>query len=293
MAQLPPLPALRALEAAVRHRSYSGAARELNLTHGAISHQLRRLEADLGGPLFRRSGNAMLPTPMAERLARAVAQAFADLDEALSAVTHAAAKAPLVLSLEAQFASRWMASRLTRLTRTGFNLQITVDNTLADFVTDGVDAGVRHGSGVWPGLETQLLLPERVFPVCSPEFAKRYPMRAPEDLASAPLLRHLARPWSLWFGAHNLPTPPTTGLTFDDSALLIDAAVQGLGVALARSGLAERDLREGRLVRALPGELEAELGYYFVWRADSRKLGRINALREWLVAEAAASGGDF
>ena len=106
---------------------------------------------------------------------------------------------------------------------------------------------------------------------------------------TAPLLRQTHRPWSIWFSSQGLEAPESrAGLIFDDSALLLDAAAQGLGAALARSGLVENDLREGRLVRPFDGEAPTEAGYHFVWRPDSRKLKRILRLRDWLIAEASA-----
>ena len=159
---------------------------------------------------------------------------------------------------------------------------------MANFVTDGVDAAVRYGLGDWPGVSSIELFRETIFPVCSPAFARKYGLRRPEDLLHAPLLRQNERPWSLWFAVHGLPAPTAReGLIFDDSALLLEAAAQGLGAALARSGLVESDLRSGRLVRPFDGASPAEFGYHFVWRDDSRKLKRILRLRDWLVAESA------
>jgi LysR family glycine cleavage system transcriptional activator len=127
---------------------------------------------------------------------------------------------------------------------------------------------------------------ERLFPVCSPALLKRHPIHKPEDLLNAPLLRHTALPWSAWFRAMGLDTPnlpPSLG--FDDTSMMLDAAAQGLGVALARSGLSERDIRDGRLVRPLAGEVDVDTGHHFVWRADNPKQARILALRDWFLKE--------
>ena len=287
--RLPPFFALRAMEAAARHRSYSRAAQELAVTHGAVSQQIRRLEAELGARLFERRGNAMIPTPAAERLAGRIGQGLDVLQNAVAEFAQAAERDPLVVSLDQQFASRWLPSRLGRLLAdpTGANLQILVEDRLADFVTDGVDVAVRYGAGHWNGVEVQPLFPETLFPVCSPEVAQAHPMRRPEDVLTAPLIHHGHRPWRLWFDAFGLPTPPQRGLTFDDSVMLLEAAAQGLGVALGRSGLMEPYFQSGRLVRPLEGDVASGLGFFVVWRADSRKLARIAALRDWLVAEAA------
>jgi len=272
--RLPPFFALRALEAAARHRSYSRAAAELAVTHGAVSQQIRRLEAELGARLFERRGNSMIPTPEAARLAAGVARGLGVLQNAVGEFAAAAERDPLVVSLDPQFANRWLPSRLQRLLAdpAGANLELRVEERFADFVTDGADMGVRYGAGRWPGLDNRRLFGETLFPVCTSGFVAEHPMRRPEDLLAAPLLHHAYRPWSL----------------FEDSVMLLEAAAQGLGVALARSGLIEGDLAAGRLVRPIDGGVASELGFFAVWRADSRKLPRIEALASWLQAEAAA-----
>ncbi len=289
MRRLPPFFALRALAAAARHRSYSRAADELSVTHGAVSQQIRRLEEELGAQLFARRGNAMVPTPAAQHLASEVGRGLDVLQNAVAQFNAAAERDPLVVSLDPQFANRWLPPRLPRLLSdpAGANLEVRVEERRADFTTDGVDAAVRYGAGRWENVEAQRLFAETLFPVCSPKFAQQHPMREPPDLLAAPLLHHNHRPWSLWFSDFGLESPPRRGLLFEDSVMLLEAAAQGLGVALARSGLIEADLASGRLVRPLENAVASDFGFYVVWRADSRKLRRIHALRDWLVAEAA------
>lgn len=289
--RLPPFFALRALEAAARHRSYSRAAAELAVTHGAVSQQIRRLEAELGARLFERRGNSMIPTPEAARLAAGVARGLGVLQNAVGEFAAAAERDPLVVSVDPQFANRWLPSRLQRLLAdpAGANLELHVEERFADFVTDGADMGIRYGAGRWPGLDNRRLFGETLFPVCSPRIVGDFPLRQPEDLLAAPLLHHAYRPWSLWFAAFGLEAPPQSGLLFEDSVMLLEAAAQGLGVALARSGLIEGDLAAGRLVRPIDGGVASELGFFAVWRPDNRKLPRIEALASWLEAEAAAS----
>jgi LysR family glycine cleavage system transcriptional activator len=288
MVRLPPFFALRALEAAARHRSYSGAAKELSVTHGAISQQIRRLEAELDARLFERRGNTMVPTPDAQRLAGEVSRGLDVLRNAVADFAAAAERDPLAVSLDPQFASRWLPQRLPRMLAdlADTKLELRVEERLADFTTDGIDVAVRYGAGRWPGVETAHLFSETLLPVCSPEFLARSRLSEPVDLLTAPLLHHGHRPWTLWFRAFNLEPPPQHGMLFDDSVMLLEAAAQGLGVALARSALIEQDLRTGRLVRPFEAGIASELGFWIVWRADSRKLHRINVLREWLLAEA-------
>lgn len=292
MSRLPPFFALRALEAAARHRSYSRAAQELAVTHGAVSQQIRRLEAELGARLFERRGNAMIPTPDAERLAVQVARGIGILHNAVDDFHAAAVQDPLVVSLESQFANRWLPQRLQRMLAdpAGSNLEIRVEERRADFTTDGVDMAVRYGAGHWEGVEATHLFSESLIPVCSPEFLARHRLQAPQDLLNVPLVHHGHRPWSLWFNTFGLEAPRQQGMLFEDSAMLLEAAAQGIGAALARSGLIEQDLRTGRLVRPFEAGVASELGFWIVWRGDSRKLRRIAALRDWLLSEAATSG---
>jgi len=292
MARLPPFMALRALEAAARHRSYSRAAEELHVTHGAVSHQIRRLEEELGTALFHRRGNAMEPSPAAAKLAASITEALELLGRAVDEATTAQA-GPLVISAEPGFARRWIAPRLARLREeTGErDVDLRLDDIPANFVSDGVDAAVRHGPGSWPNLEAATLFRERLFPVCSPDFLAKHPLRKLDDLRHVALLRHTVWSWPMWFRSLDLVPPPDRGMMFDDSAFMLEAAAQGVGVALARSSLVGGDLKAGRLVRPFPDEIEGSWGYFFVWRPDSRKLARILALRDWLLTEVASDAG--
>jgi LysR family glycine cleavage system transcriptional activator len=281
--------ALRALEAAARHRSYSRAAEELHVTHGAVSHQIRKLEEELGTALFHRRGNSMEPSPAAAKLAAGIAEALELLGRTVEEAT-AGQTGPMVISAEPGFARRWMGPRLVRLREeTGErDLDLRLDDATANFVSDGVDAAVRHGPGSWPNLEAATLFKERLFPVCSPDFLAKHPLQKLDDLRHVPLLRHTVWSWPLWFRSLGLPPPPDRGMMFDDSAFMLEASAQGAGMALARSSLVGSDLKAGRLVRPFPDEIEGSWGYYFVWRADSRKLARILALRDWLLTEVAS-----
>jgi LysR family transcriptional regulator, glycine cleavage system transcriptional activator len=289
MAHLPPLMAFRALEAAVRHRSYSRAAQELNVTHGAISQQIRRLEEQLGTPLFQRRGNGMEPLPTATRISSSTAAALALLQRAIDEAGPDQGLGPLIISVEQGFARRWLLLRLSRLCETigEQDLDLRLENRLVDFVGEGIDAAIRYGDGNWPGLEVASLSPVRFFPVCSPGFARIHSLTELTDLYKLPLLRHTHPLWSwpYWFHSLGFPPPSNQGLMFDDSSLMLDAAAEGHGVALARDILVENDLKSGRLVRPLSAEVESPGGYFFVWRADGPRLPRTLALRDWLLVE--------
>jgi len=296
MAHLPPLMAFRALEAAVRHRSYSRAAQELNVTHGAISQQIRRLEEQLGIPLFQRRGNGMEPLPTASRISSSTAAALALLQRAIDEAGPGKGFGSLIISVEQGFARRWLLPRLSRLCETigEQDLDLRLENRLVDFVGEGIDAAIRYGDGNWPGLEVASLLPVRFFPVCSPGFARAHSPTELTDLYNLPLLRHTHPLWSwpYWFHSLGFPPPSNQGLMFDDSSLMLDAAAEGFGVALARDILVENDLKSGKLVRPLSAEVESPGGYFFVWRADGPRLPRTLALRDWLIVETCRARSD-
>jgi LysR family glycine cleavage system transcriptional activator len=316
MQRLPSYFALRTLEAAARHGSYSAAARELGLTQGAVSQQIRGLEAEFGARLFQRRGNQMIPSPAAAKLAAEMRGAMEQLQAAVADLATAAAQDPLVLSMENRFATRWLGPKLARLLAdpAGANLSLRVEERVADFTTDEVDAAIRLGRGDWTGLQAERLTTERFWIVCSPDFAARHQIATAADLLAVPLIHNPERLWQLLFDPLGLPSPPPTGLLSDDSLLVLDAVARGLGAALVRSTLVEEDVRGGRLVRPLPDSIPLpinfvrpgklvrfvrdgdppppDFGYFLVWPADSRKQRRILALRDWLSAEVRAAGLD-
>jgi LysR family glycine cleavage system transcriptional activator len=288
MTRLPSFLALRALEAAARHSSYSRAAEELSVTHGAVSQQIRRLEAELGATLFKRRGNSMEPTPQAQRLAGEIAHALEILRQGVGEFSGRPAQDPLVLSVGGYVARRWLPSRLSRLLAdpAGAGLVIRVEDRHVDFAAEKtVDVGIRYGTGHWEGLQARRLLGESMFPVCSPRLAAAHPMADLGDLLTAPLVHWVPRPWSIWFTRFGLETPPLVGPVFDDSLLLLEATAQGIGVALVTDGMVDEELASGRLVRPLGSNIVSNLDMFMVWRADSPKLARIHALRDWLFAE--------
>ena len=288
MVALPPYSALRALEAAARLRSYSRAADELFVTHGAVSHQIRGLEQRFGVKLFRREGNEMVPTAAASRLARAVSEASGLLTAGVARLEAEGSPNTLVISTLGGFFRRLLAPRMHRFTEVnpGLEIDIRSEDRLADFVTDGVDLALRYGPGGWPEVRSDLLFRESVFPVCSPEFQRRYALKAPADLLRAPLLRHRDRLWRAWFQRVGIEAgEPKGGLVFDESSALLDAAVAGLGAALARSGLVGFDLESGRLVRPFAEAQEEPWGYFIVWREDSPKQAIIQRFRDWMLEE--------
>ena len=259
MANLPSLNGLRAFEAAARHLSFTRAAAELNVTQTAISHQIRRLEDQLGLPLFERRNRALALTREAQGYLPAVRAAFEDLRLATARLQRPEREDVLTVSTTASLAAKWLVSRVAAFqdAHPRIEVRITTSAHLVDFRREQVDMAVRYGRGNWPGLRAQWLMAEDIFPVCSPALLQaEKPLRRPEDLAHHTLLHATVsrEDWQLWLTAAGLPTSLATrrGLSFDQSFMAIQAAMDGLGVALGRTPYVEADHRgrpPGRAVR--------------------------------------------
>jgi LysR family glycine cleavage system transcriptional activator len=199
----------------------------------------------------------------------------------------------LVISCGARFANRWLAPKLPRLLASpaGRDLDIRVEDRAADFTTDGVDMAIRFGTGDWDGVEVERVLTEHLRVVCSPAFAARHGVTKASDLLAAPLIHNRDIPWSLLFDVLGFPAPAACGLEIREPLMVLETVEQGEGAALVRASLVEEDLRSGRLVDpiGMPIALPRDYGYFVVWRADSRKRSRIQALRDWLRAEVSAA----
>jgi LysR family glycine cleavage system transcriptional activator len=288
VAHLPSIQTLRAFEAACRNRSYSRAAEELGLTHGAISHRIRELEQRLGVKLFRREGNAMLPTPEASRLLIQVGHGLSLLERAFAPPS--AVSGRLVVSVLPPVAVRWLAPRLPRFRARApeVELEIRASQEVVDLAKAGVDAALRFGPGGWSGVKAEKLAPEVVFPVCTPDYRDRLGLAVPDDVRRAVLLRHPWQPWSPWLKAAGVDLPePGSGPSYDDAGLLLQAAAGGEGLALARGLLADADLEAGRLVRPFAVEVAEPFSYYLAWRPGREETPQLIAFRDWLREEMA------
>lgn len=293
---LPPLNALRAFDAAARHLSFTLAAAELHVTQAAISHQIKALEQSLGIALFRRANRRLALSEAGQAYLPAVRQAFDALVVATARLRAQDSRGRLTLSTLSSFAARWLVPRLGKFMRAHpeIDLRISPGDALVNFRRDDVDVAIRYGRGRYPGLHSVRLMTEDLFPVCSPRLlAGPTPLRAPEDLR-----RHLLlhddnesgwRNWLLAAGVDGIDL--TRGPLYTDSGMLIEAAINGDGVALARGALARDALASGKLRRPFHLRLPAEYAYYFVCPEESAERPRVVALRDWLVGEAAAERG--
>lgn len=283
-----PLNALRAFETAARHGSFSAAAAELHLTHGAISHQVRALEDLLGNKLFERRGRGVRLTEAGQMLATTLSGAFLAIDQAMRLLRRAGPDS-LTISVLTSFAARWLAPRLhhfhARHPDIALNMQTSRD--LADLRRDGVDLAIRVGAGNYPGLRKELLMTDDIFPVAAPTLEPR-PSRV-EQLADHLLLRDSWDDWAIWCRVAGLdPRRLKFGTVIQDSSVLLDAAVRGQGIVIARSVLVADDLAAGRLVRLFDVDVPAVFKYWLVTlpeRADEPAIARFRA---WLHDEAAA-----
>ncbi|HZB91257.1 MAG TPA: transcriptional regulator GcvA [Stellaceae bacterium] len=294
---LPSLNGLRAFEAAARHLSFTRAAAELNVTQTAISHQIRRLEAQLGLRLFLRRNRSLRLTREAQEYLPAVRAAFEDLRLATERMLKGGSDQLLIVSTMASLAAKWLLPRLAAFQERhpGIEVRISSSSHLVDFRREEVDLAIRYGRGSWPGLRADWLMAEDIFPVCSPALLDGpKPLKKPQDLAHHTLIHgSLSREdWQLWLTAAGLSKELAArrGLTFDLSLMALQAAIDGLGVALGRSAFVEADIAAGRLVVPFAMKLPAEAGYYVVAPEETADTPKIALFREWLLATVAAKG---
>jgi LysR family glycine cleavage system transcriptional activator len=294
--KLPPLTALPSFEAAARHLSFSRAAEELNVTHGAVSRAIKTLEEQLGVLLFERATRSVRLTVVGEPYARAVREALDRLAVATATATDRHSNATLNVSTSDGFAGKWLVPRLYRFHRAQGDIDVRVSTTgdLTNFLGDGIDIAIRYGGGTYPGLTSEFLTDEEIFPVCSPKLLEDPDaLRTPEDLRRHTLI-HDAYPigWADWLSRAGIDgVDPRNGLTFDSATFALESAVQGEGVAMGRSMLVSADLASGRLVRPFAQALKAVASFHVVYPPDAIRQRKVKAFRDWLFAEMAGLPG--
>ncbi|MBR0799938.1 transcriptional regulator GcvA [Bradyrhizobium jicamae] len=296
------LNALRAFEASARHGSFSGAAAELGVTPAAVGQLVRTLEEWLGVSLFNRAttGKARLvPTALASRALPDLRAGFDRLTIGLERLKDETANGLLTVTVSPAFAAKWLLPRIDRFQSRWPDIDVRLDTNLKllDYVALGLDIGVRYGGGTWPGLVAEFLMDEEVYPVCSPTLAKARSLKTPADLGKQTLIHDQSvdpetgfETWASWLAKAGVSgVMPRKGLKINNSAAVLQAAIEGHGVALARSILAQDDIAAGRLIRLFPKiNVQASLAYYVVYRSEASNLPRLTAFRDWLFAEATA-----
>jgi len=301
LSRLPPLNALKAFEAAARHLNFSLAARELSVTPGAISQQIRLLEDHAGGPLFRREGRSVVLTDLGNRLQPFLREAFEHLKGAAEVIYGLTKARTLSVSVPPTFAAKWLVPRLARFSslRPDIEVWVSADMKLADVSGGRVDVAVRFGRGDYPGVRTRHLMDAGVIPVCSPDLLPEgKPYLKPAALARRPLIHVTSTTeepmpdWSAWLASRGLGVAAAEpGLRFDQTALAIDAALHGRGIALAPRVFVDPDLAVGRLVAPVAdGLLPSDLSYWTLVRKASPREETI-AFVNWLMSEVGRTQG--
>ena len=289
--RLPALNALKAFEAAARHESFTRAAEELCVTQGAVSHQVKALEAELGIKLFNRERQRLIITEAGRDYLAVLRDAFDRIAVGTERLVQRQTSGVLTVSTSPDFAAKWLVNRLGRFAEAhpGIDLRISATLHHIDFAREDVDLAVRHGDGSWAGLDVARLSTEQLFAVCSPKLLRgRQRISKPADVLKFPLL-HLddRKDWARWLEAAGVANAELAhGPVLNRASMIIDAAVDGQGIALARTTLAAWDLINGRLVRPLAETLRLSKTYWIVCPKATAALPKIKIFREWLLAEA-------
>ena len=287
MQRLPPLSALEAFVAVVSEGSFQAAAERLSLTPSAISHRIRSLENALGVRLFERGHRSVELSPEGRSFHAEVAEALARIAAAAGRLS--GAHRVLKLSVAPGFGRAWLVERTAEYQNLEpeLDFELSVSTRLEPVSSGEVDLAIRFLEAQPLGLAAWKLFDEKVFPVCTPDYLSRLGgLQSPADLSRTRLLRHPLLHWADWFAAAGLALPePTEGTRFEDGALMMDACVAGLGVALATSTLAHGHLESGRLARPFDVEIAAG-GFYLIAAPAAREKPWVETFARWLAAAA-------
>jgi len=285
---LPSLNALRAFVVAGRLGSFKAAADELFVTASALSHQIKNLEEQLSVPLFVRSRNGLTLTEAGKLIHVELADSFEKIGSTLAKLDKQSDEEVLNISMLSTFAMRWFIPRLADFQKRHPKIEIRISTSVAlvDFDREDMDCAIRSGNGKWPGLHAVYLFAESFTPVCNPETAAL--LKHPRDLATQTLLHARLRPddWTVWLGTAGVgDLEPEHENTFQTRNFAIQAAVDGIGVAIVDPSLVSGELKEGRLVMPFSQTLANESAYYFVYPERSASLPRIQLFKSWLLQQ--------
>jgi LysR family transcriptional regulator, glycine cleavage system transcriptional activator len=291
---LPPLGSLRAFEAVARRLSFTRAADELHVTPGAVSQQVRQLEELLGQRLFTRTKRSVALTEIGMRMLPDVQAGLETLARAIRSHSSRGSDRSLTISVAPSFASKWLLPRLADFTRQNPDIDLRVSATvgLADLERDGVDLAIRLGRGPYPNVRIEALFGESLTPLCAPNLMKpKGWLRSPEHLRKHKLIHDTSIPgdgerssWRRWLDFAGATTVPHhSGLRFSMAELAMQAAIDGAGVVLGRTVLAEADLASGRLVRPFNIVLPLDETYYLVFPKNGPLRRESVRFREWIM----------
>ena len=291
--RLPPLNALKAFEAAARHESFTRAAEELCVTQGAVSHQVKALETELAIKLFNRERQRLIITEAGREYLNVVRDALDRIAVGTERLLQRQNVGVLTVSTSPDFAAKWLVHRLGHFAEAHADIDLRVSSTLhhVDFAREEVDLPVRHGDGNWPGLDTVQLSAEQLFAVCSPKLLSgRRRLEKVTDVLKFPLIHLDSRAdWTKWLQGLGVDDADVShGPVLNRASMVIDAAINGQGIALARTTLAAWDLINGRLVRPFPDSMPVSKTYWIVCPKATAAFPKIATFREWLLAEASS-----
>jgi LysR family transcriptional regulator, glycine cleavage system transcriptional activator len=289
--KLPPLNALRAFEVAARSGNFTQAAKSLNVSQGAVSRHIAQLEAFLGLRLFVRSQRDVKLTPLGQEYAQVIREAFDRIEFATQAKRLETKNRVVRIRLFPTVAMKWLVGRLTRFhaLHPTVNVQVTIANDLVDVSAEEIDFTIQIPAIPKRGIRYDTLFPIELLPVCSPsELSRALAVQDPRDLLDRTLLHSMKRPhdWRIWFDAANVaPSSLREGLSFGNSSLAYQAAIDGLGVAMAHVELIQDDLNAGRLVAVYPLVVRTADNYRLVGREADSGRPEVAAFRDWLLSE--------
>ncbi|MDD1789784.1 LysR family transcriptional regulator [Burkholderia gladioli] len=285
-----PLNALRAFESSSRHLSFTRAAQELNVTQAAVSQQVRALEERLGVSLFKRLPRGLAVTDEGLALRPVLSDAFDRIESVLRQFEGGHFHEVLTVGAVGTFAVGWLMPRLRSFhaLHPFVELRLMTNNNLVGLAAEGLDCAIRFGDGNWPGTRAQKLFDAPLSLLCAPDIAQR--LRVPADLVGETLLRsYRADDWMNWFAKAGLAPMPARGAVFDSSRLMVEAATQGAGVALAPASMFARDLATGRLVR--PFDIEVQAGsYWLIGQKGKPATPAMQLFNQWIVKQAEEEG---
>lgn len=296
MRRLPPLDTLRVFEAAARLKSFKEAGDELSVTASAVSHRVAALEEELGTALFVRHTRRIEVTPDGERLAAAVRRGLNEIRRAITGIDRREGTRIRITGIPSHV-TRWLAPRLHRFRaqHPDIELHVTADLAVADLAQRTFDVALRFGNGPYPGLHAEYLMDDAIFPVASPRYvAEVGPIEKPADILLLTRILDVTAEddesgtnWRTWFNHHRLPMDGIDrGIQFNGAAITLEAAAGGLGVAIARRSLVGEEVRSGRLVQVLPGEIKTNWKHYALALPDMAEEPPLRAFIEWLRTEA-------
>ncbi len=293
--RVPPMAALRAFVAVAQAKSFTAAAKDLHLTQAAVSYQIRQLETELGLKLFVRGRKGLQLTDAAQAYLPVVRAALLALADATASIKSSGRFGLLRVSTSQSLAPRWLVARIRRYKDRFPNQDIRIDatDTLVDFSIADVDLAVRYAQSVDPGLYSEILASDRVFPVCSPDFLQQQvPLSRADELLRHTLLHDQMSDvtWSDWFAAAGARGGEVSNAVYlSHSGLAVDAALAGQGVALGRTLLVADDLEAGRLICPYPFCVASNYAYFAVCPRTVEANEKVRAFRDWLLAEARAA----